>query len=69
MSQNTNTLFEAAMNLSDDDRLSLASRIMDTLPPDALTCSVDDEDLLAEMNRRFSDPQGSVAWSELETEG
>lgn len=69
MSQNTNALFEAAMDLSEDERLSLASRIMDTLPPDDLTCSVDDQDLLTELDRRFSDSQGAVAWSELEAEG
>ena len=63
VSQNTNALFEAAMDLPDDERLSLVSRIMDTLPPDDLTCSVDDEDLLAELNRRSSDPQDAVAWS------
>lgn len=68
MSQNTNALFEAAMDLPDNERLSLVSRIMDTLPPDDLTCSVDDQDLLTELDRRFSDPQGAVAWPELEAE-
>ena len=65
----THTIFDAAMKLPDDERLLLASRIMDTLPPDDLTCSLDDADLLAELDRRFSDSQDAVAWSELEAEG
>ena len=66
MSENANTLFEAAMQLPEAERLLLASQIMDTLPPEDVTCSIDDPDLLAELDRRFADPQGAVSWSELE---
>jgi putative addiction module component (TIGR02574 family) len=69
VSENANTLLEAAMQLSEAERLLLASQIMDTLPAEDVTCSIDDPDLLAELDRRFADPEGALPWSELETEG
>ena len=68
VSENSHVLLEAAMKLPEDERLLLASQIMETLPSEDLTTSLDDLHLLAELNRRFSDPQGAVAWSELEAE-
>jgi len=69
MPDSTNVLFEAALQLPEDERLSLVSRILDTLPVDDLTASIDDPDLLLELERRFRDSEGAISWSELQAEG
>ena len=68
MSESARVLYEAAVKLPEKERLLLVSRIMETLPAEAQTSSVDDPDLLAELDRRFSDSEGAIAWSELEAE-
>ena len=68
MPENTNLLFEAAMQLPEEDRLSLVSRILDTMPAQDVTTSLDDPDLLDELERRFAHPEGAIPWSELRAE-
>ncbi len=68
MPENTNLLFEAAMQLPEEDRISLVSRILDTMPAQDVTTSLDDPDLLEELERRFAHPKGAVRWSELRAE-
>jgi hypothetical protein len=69
MPESTNVLFEAALQLPEEERLSLVSRILDTLPDHDVTTCVDDPDLLVELERRFADPEGAISWSELRAEG
>ncbi|HHK41109.1 MAG TPA: hypothetical protein ENJ50_01720 [Planctomycetaceae bacterium] len=68
MSDNARVLYEAAIKLPEKERLLLVSRIMETLPAAVQIPSVDDEDLLAELDRRFSDSETTITWSELEAE-
>ena len=68
MPENANLLFEAAMHLPEGQRLSLVSRILDTMPAGDVACSVDDPDLLDELERRFAEPEGAIPWSELRAE-
>ena len=68
MSESTRVLYEAAIKLPENERLLLVSRIMETLPAEDQSCSVDDSGFLAELDRRFSDSEGAVAWPELEAE-
>ena len=68
MPDSINVLFEAALQLPEEERLSLVSRILDTLPVDDLTASIDDPDLLLELERRFAEPEGAIPWSELRAE-
>ena len=49
--------FDAAMQLPEADRLTLASRLMESLPPEGITVSLDDPELAAELDRRFADNQ------------
>ena len=64
MAVDIETLFNAALQLSEGQRLDLAYRILDTSPePPGL--SIDDPNLIEEWNRRFADMEGSVPWSEL----
>jgi hypothetical protein len=65
MPENADLLFEAAMHLPEEERLSLVSRILDTMPAQDLTISLDDSDLLDEWEHRFAEPEGAIPWSEL----
>ncbi len=69
MPENTNLLFEAAMQLPEEERLSLVSRILDTMPAQDVTTCLDDPDLLNELERRFAQPDGAIPWSMLRAEG
>ena len=62
------SIFEAASKLPEPARLELALRLMDSLPgpPDLL--SLDDPNLLEELDRRFADDSGSIPWSVLKNE-
>ncbi len=63
------SILEAALQLPENDRLALVSRLMSTLPPEDDTLSLDDEHLIEELDRRFADSDGDVPWSELKAEG
>jgi hypothetical protein len=56
-------IFEAALHLPDSERLELATRLLDTVPPDLM--SVDDPEFIAELNRRFEDGSPTIPWSEI----
>jgi len=68
MPESASVLFEAALQLPEEERLSLVSRILDTMPDQDDTICVDDPDLLVELERRFADPEGAIPWSELRAE-
>jgi hypothetical protein len=59
------SIFEAAINLPEGDRLDLAHRLLDTLPPEPDLLSPDDPNLIEELDRRAADDSGSIPWSEL----
>jgi putative addiction module component (TIGR02574 family) len=56
-------ILQAALNLPDSERLELATRLLDSVPPEA--ASVDDPDFMAEMDRRFNDGSPTKPWSEI----
>ena len=57
------SILKAALELPDKERLDLASRLLDTVPPDIL--SIDDPDFIAELDRRFNDGAPTIPWSEI----
>jgi putative addiction module component (TIGR02574 family) len=65
MQSDANEIFQAALGLSESERLALATRLMATVPEQSITLSLDDEDLEAELDRRFADQSGNIPWSEL----
>jgi hypothetical protein len=69
MQENTNVLFEAALGLPEEERFSLVSRLLETMPTEDLGLSLEDEDLIDELDRRFADAEGEIPWSELRAEG
>jgi putative addiction module component (TIGR02574 family) len=68
MASQPEAIFEAALKLSEDERLALVSRLLETLPSEESTLSVHDPRLVEELDRRFSDREGAVPWSELKAE-
>jgi putative addiction module component (TIGR02574 family) len=66
--ENAEVLFEAALKLPEDERLSLVSRILDSMPADDLTIAFDDPQLVDELERRFADPAGAISWADLRAE-
>ena len=61
-------IFEAALKLPENERLTLVSRILETMPAEDSFIALDDALLVEELDRRFADREGSVAWSELRAE-
>ena len=62
------TIFEEALKLPEGARLELVSRLMDTLPGPPNLLSMDDPNLIEELDRRSADDSGSVPWSVLKNE-
>jgi|tagenome__1003787_1003787.scaffolds.fasta_scaffold20351660_2 hypothetical protein len=63
MQLNLDALYEAAMKLPDNERLDLAARLLDTMPPGIM--SEDDPGFIEELERRFNDASPTVPWSEI----
>ncbi len=61
-------VLDEAMQLPEADRLTLVSRLMQSLPPSDIGVSVDDPELAAELDRRFAQSDEGVAWSQLKAE-
>ncbi len=69
MEPSANAILQAAMMLSENDRITLVSRLLESVPPEGVTASVDDPALIEELDRRFADRDGGVPWSDLRAEG
>ena len=68
MSTSAETILDAALKLSEEDRQAIVARLLESLPNDHDGPDLDDPEFLDEMDRRFSDPTGSVEWSKLRDE-
>ncbi len=62
-------ILDAALHLTESERLTLVSRLLETVPTEDVAVSLDDPALAEELERRFADREGSVAWSDLRAEG
>ena len=62
-------IFDAAMQLPDDDRMRLVSRLLESLPPEDFGLSIEDPDLAEELDRRSADDQGAISWGDLKAAG
>ena len=68
MSLTSEAIFSEAMKLPESERLTLVSRLLDTMPADDSALSLDDPSLIEELDRRSSDLAESTPWSELRME-
>ena len=69
MQTDLQAVLDAAMQLPAADRLALVSRLMQSLPPEDISVSLDDPELAAELDRRFAQSDEGVPWSQLKAEG
>ena len=69
MQSDPQAILDAALRLSENERLAIVSRLLETLPPEDITVSLDDPQLVEELDRRFADNEGTVPWSDLKAEG
>jgi hypothetical protein len=58
-------IVRAAMELPESERLSIASELLGTLPDDMPGLSLEDEDLLAELDRRANDGSEPIELSDI----
>jgi hypothetical protein len=58
-------ILDAALKLSESDRLVIATRLLDTLPDDLPGPPEDDPAFLEELDRRAKDTEGWIPASEL----
>jgi hypothetical protein len=58
-------ILDAALKLSESDRLVIATRLLDTLPDDLPGLSEDDPEFLDELERRAKDTEGSIPAADL----
>jgi len=64
MNRDAEAIFEAALALSEADRLALVNRLMDSMP-DNVALLFEDEDFRAELERRFTDGDEGIPWSQV----
>jgi len=69
MQSDPQSLFDAAMQLPEAQRLTLISKLMDSVPADDNTTSLDDPNLTTELDRRFAEGDEGIPWSQLKSEG
>jgi hypothetical protein len=69
MQLNADAIFEAAVQLPESERLTLVSKLMETMPDEDLALSIQDPKLVAELDRRSGDMKDAIAWSDLRAEG
>lgn len=69
MDTDLQTLYDAAIQLPEGERLALATRLMESVPPDEATLALDDPGLVAELDRRAADGDPGIPWSQLKAEG
>lgn len=58
-------ILDAALKLSDSERLLIATRLLDTLPTETIEYSDDDPEFLAELECRASDPSPRIPASDI----
>jgi len=68
MQPTTDSIYEAALKLSEQERFDLATRLMDTLPDELGLLSMDDPNLIEKLDQRAADDSATIPWSELRKE-
>jgi putative addiction module component (TIGR02574 family) len=69
MQTNPEAILDAALLLPEHERLTLVSRLLETLPIEDSVLSLDDAQLAEELDRRYADSKGAIPWPELKAEG
>lgn len=65
MASNPNEIIDAALKLSEADRLLIAARLLETLPDTHPGLSEDDPDFVDELDRRATDSEPTIPVSDI----
>ena len=65
MSATRQDVLKSAMQLSEADRLILATELMETVSDDLPGWSIDDVDFVAELERRADDDSVGIPWETI----
>jgi hypothetical protein len=65
MASNPKEIIDAALQLSESDRLLIAARLLETLPDDFPGLSEDEAGFLDELERRASDTEPTIPIADL----
>ena len=65
MSPAADSVLAAALQLSEEERMSIVARLLETLPEDQDGPDLDDPEFIKEMDRRAADLEGSLDWSQV----
>jgi hypothetical protein len=68
MSTTREEILRTAMELSESDRLLLATELRDTVSDDSSGWSIDDPDLLQELQTRMNDGRPAVSWNDVKAQ-
>ena len=68
MSATREHVLKSAMELSETDRLLLATELMETISVDLPGWSLDDADFAAELDRRADDGSAGIPWETVRTQ-
>ncbi|HEY1784984.1 MAG TPA: hypothetical protein VGG30_05515 [Pirellulales bacterium] len=68
MQPSSDAIFQAALELPEDQRLALVARLLETVPDEPAGLSIDDPGLIEELKRRSADLDGATAWDQLRGE-
>lgn len=66
-SPNPDTILQAALELSEEQRIALVTRLVESLPETAAS-SFDDAEFQRELERRFADSADTIPWSQVRDE-
>ena len=69
MASNPNEIIDAALKLSESDRLLIAARLLETLPDDYPGLSEDESGFLDELERRARDTEPTIPVSDIWKQG
>jgi len=61
----TDEIIDAALRLPETDRFQLVTRLVESFPNDGAGLSLDDPDLIDELDRRFHEAASTVPLSQL----
>lgn len=61
-------ILKAALELPETDRMLLAQELMDTIPEESALWSIEDRELLDELDRRLNDGTPGIPWEVVREE-
>ncbi|MEX2288387.1 MAG: hypothetical protein WD648_14925 [Planctomycetaceae bacterium] len=65
MSASSDDILKAALQLSEQDRLEIASRLLETVPEEPPGLSADSPEFFAELERRSGRWEDAIPWEEV----